>query len=182
MLYEIVQKTNYFSYVNPDKIVFWNALNDKINGLSSLDEMYLNDNNDSSGIVLFLDNNNNTFQKPMFRIEKIILEGTGTIDDKYKKKMRELNIISPTIILTNADHRKELIEALILKYILEINEGLELTLNTFKRGLEIKFPNPSILENNSQMLDSELAEMLYRVVDYSYKFEQIFNKFNENYK
>ena len=183
MLYEIVQKTNYFSYVNPSKVVFWNSFNDKINVLKFLDEMYLNDNNDSSGIVLFLDNNNNnTFQKPMFRIEKIVLEGNGTIDDKYKQKMRELNSISPTIILTKAEHRKELIEVLILKYILEINEGLELSFDTFKRGLEIKFPNPLVLENNSQMLDSELAEMLYQVVDYSYTFEKIFNEFNDSYK
>ena len=33
----------------------------------------------------------------------------------------------------------------------EINESLELSFETFKRGLEIRFPNPLILENNPQV-------------------------------
>ena len=64
----------------------------------------------------------------------------------------------------------------------EINESLELSFNTFKRGLEIRFPNPSILENNPQLLDKEMTEMIYQISDYYYIFEKTFNKVNNNYK
>ena len=176
MLYEVVEKTNYFSYVNPENIVLFES-NGNLVRFKDLDELYLNDN-ENQGIALFLEiENNETFDRPRFRIDK-----NYSISKNYKKDMRILNSISPAFILTNSQHRKVLIEVLILKYLLEINESLELTFDTFKRGLEIRFPNPSILENNSQLLDKEMAEMIYQISDYYYIFENRFNKVNNNYK
>ena len=176
MLYEIVEKTNYFSYVNPDNIVLFES-NGNLVRFKDLDPLYLN-NDDKQGIALFLETENSeTFDRPRFRIDKNYI-----LEQSYNKDMRKLNKISPSFILTNASHRKALIEILILKYLLEINEGLELSFNTFKRGLEIRFPNPSILENNPQLLDKEMAEMIYQVSDYYFIFESTFNAVNNSYQ
>ena len=176
MLYEIVEKTNYFSYVNPDNIVLFES-NGNLVRFKDLDDLYLNNDNDQ-GIALFLETvSNETFDRPRFKIDRNYI-----LEQSYKKDMRKLNAKSPAFILTNASHRKALIEILILKYLLEINEGLELSFNTFKRGLEIRFPNPSILENNPQLLDKEMTEMIYQVSDYYYIFENTFNEVNNSYK
>ena len=129
-------------------------------------------------VNLFLETEKNgTFDRPRFKIDRNYI-----INQSYKKDMRKLNAISPSFILTRTSHRKALIEILILKYLLEINEGLELSFDTFKRGLEIRFPNPSILENNPQLLDKEMTEMIYQISDYYFIFENTFNKVNNSYE
>ncbi len=172
MLQKIIEKTNYFSYVNPSNIWIYKEDADSPFQLKDLDKLYLN-NNEKSGIALELKvNNNETFERPVFKIYK-----DYKIQKSYSEDLRKLNKNAPTLILTTEKHRQTLIEVLVLSYILEINEGLELSFETFKRGLEIKFPNPDILENNSQLLDREGAEMFYDINDYYYKFEKTFNDY-----
>ena len=43
---------------------------------------------------------------------------------------------------------------IILKHLLEMNEDLELSLSTFRRGLEIQFPNPTVFEDNFHLIDA----------------------------
>ncbi len=171
MLYEVIEKTNYFSYVNPDNIILFEE-NGNLVRFKDLDEYYLN-NQENLGIALQLKTKNNvTFERPIFNIVK-----NYQLKESYNKDLRKLNENKPTILLTNKNHRKALIEVFILKYLLEINESLEFSIQTFKRGLEIKFPNPQILENNTQLLDKEVTQMFYQVYDYYYKFEKTFNDY-----
>jgi len=171
MLYEVIEKTNYFSYVNPDNIILFEE-NGNLVRFKDLDEYYLN-NQENLGIALQLKTKNNvTFERPIFNIEK-----NYKLKESFNKDLRKLNENRPTILLTNKNHRKALIEVFILKYLLEINESLEFSIQTFKRGLEIKFPNPQILENNTQLLDKEVTQMFYQVYDYYYKFEKTFNDY-----
>ena len=171
MLYEVIEKTNYFSYVNPDNIILFEE-NGNLVRFKDLDEYYLN-NQENLGIALQLKTKNNvTFERPIFNIEK-----NYELKESFNKDLRKLNENRPTILLTNKNHRKALIEVFILKYLLEINESLEFSIQTFKRGLEIKFPNPQILENNTQLLDKEVTQMFYQVYDYYYKFEKTFNDY-----
>ena len=171
MLYEVIEKTNYFSYVNPDNIILFEE-NGNLVRFKDLDEYYLN-NQENLGIALQLKTKNNvTFERPIFNIVK-----NYQLKESYNKDLRKLNENRPTILLTNKNHRKALIEVFILKYLLEINESLEFSIQTFKRGLEIKFPNPQILENNTQLLDKEVTQMFYQVYDYYYKFEKTFNDY-----
>ena len=171
MLYEVIEKTNYFSYVNPDNIILFEE-NGNLVRFKDLDEYYLN-NQENLGIALQLKTKNNvTFERPIFNIVK-----NYQLKESFNKDLRKLNEKQPTILLTNKNHRKALIEVFILKYLLEINESLEFSIQTFKRGLEIKFPNPQILENNTQLLDKEVTQMFYQVYDYYYKFEKTFNDY-----
>ena len=171
MLYEVIEKTNYFSYVNPDNIILFEE-NGNLVRFKDLDEYYLN-NQENLWIALQLKTKNNvTFERPIFNIVK-----NYQLKESYNKDLRKLNENRPTILLTNKNHRKALIEVFILKYLLEINESLEFSIQTFKRGLEIKFPNPQILENNTQLLDKEVTQMFYQVYDYYYKFEKTFNDY-----
>ena len=171
MLYEVIEKTNYFSYVNPDNIILFEE-NGNLVRFKDLDEYYLN-NQENLGIALQLKTKNDvTFERPIFNIVK-----NYELKESFNKDLRKLNENRPTILLTNKNHRKALIEVFILKYLLEINESLEFSIQTFKRGLEIKFPNPQILENNTQLLDKEVTQMFYQVYDYYYKFEKTFNDY-----
>ncbi len=171
MLYEVVEKTNYFSYVNPDNIILFEE-NGTLVRLKDLDQYYLNDQ-DNLGIALQLQINNDvTFERPIFKVVK-----NYQLEQSFNKDLRKLNDNQPTILLTNQTHRKALIEVFILKYLLEINESLEFSIQTFKRGLEIKFPNPQILENNTQLLDKEVTQIFYQIYDYYYKFEKTFNEY-----
>ncbi len=171
MLYEVVEKTNYFSYVNPDNIILFEE-NGTLVRLKDLDQYYLNDQ-DNLGIALQLQINNDvTFERPIFKVVK-----NYQLEQSFNKDLRNLNDNQPTILLTNQTHRKALIEVFILKYLLEINESLEFSIQTFKRGLEIKFPNPQILENNTQLLDKEVTQIFYQIYDYYYKFEKTFNEY-----
>ena len=99
----------------------------------------------------------------------------------YKLDLRDKNKLSPSIILSNERDRRKLIEVLILKYLLQINEELDLTIDLFKRGLEIQFPNPDILEKNTQLIDKSIIETYNQINDYYYYFEMEFNKQNNNY-
>ena len=92
------------------------------------------------------------------------------------------NKTQPSIILTNQKHRRTLIEALLLRYLLEINENLEMNLSSFKRGVEIQFPNSEILEGNIQLLDSDIMIYYYQILDYYNAFESEFNRVYSLYK
>ena len=74
-----------------------------------------------------------------------------------------------------------LIEALILKHLLEINEDMALSIDSFRRGLEIQFPNPEILESNIQLIDEDIVNYYYEIFDYYYAFEQKFNEVYNKY-
>ena len=127
MLYEVIEKTNYFSYVNPDNIILFEE-NGNLVRFKDLDEYYLN-NQENLGIALQLKTKNNvTFERPIFNIVK-----NYQLKESYNKDLRKLNENRPTILLTNKNHRKALIEVFILKYLLEINESLEFSIQTFKR-------------------------------------------------
>ena len=174
MMYDIIKKSNYYSHIDPYNIIFFDN-EGSIQHLSDIDELFLN-KDDNKGVLLKINSNTKSsenkirFNRPTITLEEIELL------DGYTKTLREYNSKQPSIILTNQKHRRILIEALILRYLLEINENLEMNLSSFKRGVEIQFPNSDILGENIQLLDSDIMTYYYQINDYYHAFETEFNK------
>ena len=170
MLFDIIKKSNYFSYIDPYNIIYFDEANN-IQRLTELDQKYIG-NNENEGVILVLKDENSQenviFQKPLLTVDNYSLKSTYKLDLRNKNKLR------PSIILSNERDRRKLIEVLILKYLLQINEGLDLTIDLFKRGLEIQFPNPDILEKNTQLIDKSIIETYNQINDYYYYLSVIF--------
>tara|TARA_Y100000590_G_C15594972_1_gene967654 strand:+ start:343 stop:1062 length:720 start_codon:yes stop_codon:yes gene_type:complete len=180
MMYDIIKKSNYYSHINPDNIIFFDD-NNVIQRLSDLDKLFLKNDKDE-GVLLKIaqqeseDKDKIKFNRPVVTVNNIKLSRS------YIHTLREENKTQPSIILTNQKHRRTLIEALILRYLLEINENLEISLSSFKRGVEIQFPNSEILEGNIQLLDSDIMTYYYQINDYYNAFETEFDRVYSLYK
>ena len=95
-LYEIVEKTNYFSYVNPENIVLFESDGSLVR-FSDLDNLYLNENDDK-GIALFLETSSNeTFDRPRFRIDRNMRK--FPFDSAYLRIRFTHNLLAPDIFL-----------------------------------------------------------------------------------
>ena len=170
MLYDLIKSKSYSKYINTKNVIFFDEIGN-INKLPDLISDY-GSINDSDGIKLFFKNTQQTFERPFLSHEIIEVKD-------YDNDLRLLNNKnSPTIILKNLKHTEKLLNVLILKYILELNEDLDLSLKTFRPGLEIIFPSPEILEKNKLLVDREVARFYYEVNDYYNVFEKEFNKYN----
>ena len=57
-----------------------------------------------------------------------------------------------------------------------MNPDLELKISDFKAGLEIQFPAYETLEENTHVIDPEVAKYFYEINDYYSAFQNQFNK------
>ncbi|MDC2984455.1 hypothetical protein OAY83_00110 [Candidatus Marinimicrobia bacterium] len=178
MIYEIIERENYFKYINPEKIIFPS----QNNGIQSLSQTSTNfgifDIDHPKALILkFIDNKDSDkpFVRPAFSVESVDLETIyGT---ESKKILYDKNQVGGNaILISNDDHLKRLYEIIILKKILKLNPDLKLNINSFKTGLEIIFPSTESLINNELFIDREIAQYYYEVNWYYEAFENKFNK------
>ncbi len=182
MIYEIIEREDYYKYINPEKIFF----PEQGKGISSLASTIKNWNKDGyifnsdhpTGILLkFIDSkkSDQTFIKPNFKASVLELES-------YSKKVFKNNLYSNNqndgnaILLSESKHLKRLYEVIILKKILLLNPDLRLNINSFKTGLEIIFPSTESLINNELFIDEDIARYYYEVNLYYEAFEDKFNQ------
>ena len=170
MLYDIIKKKKYFRYINTDNIIYFDEsgnVKDFSNLTNSKDYKKMNAD---EGIQLYFKDIEQTFERP-FLSHKLV-----EISD-YDEDLRRVNDSKgPAILLGSAKHTTKLLNVLILKHILELNEDLNLSLNSFRPGLEIIFPSPEILENNKLLIDKDVAQFYYEINDYYHVFEKKFNQ------
>ena len=57
---------------------------------------------------------------------------------------------------------------------MKLNQGLDLSINKFKRGLEVQFPSKEIIMENSFVIDQQIADYFYQVNFYYESFEESF--------
>ena len=62
----------------------------------------------------------------------------------------------------------------MFKTICDLNNTLDLSINEFKRGLEIQFPAREIIAENSFVIDEKIANFYYQVNFYYDSFEKKF--------
>ena len=83
-----------------------------------------------------------------------------------------------TIVLADEDDVEHLKQVLILKRLLELNDGLPLTLRAFRPGLQILFPTRDDMRRRYHLIGSEVAKLFYETSSSQYypAFERVFNR------
>ena len=181
MIYEIIERENYFKYINPEKIIFLSHNEGVQSLLEVLNDYNIFDSEHSKVLVLkFQDDKNSKkpFVRPSFSVDAISTE--SDLSKEFKQLLYQKNQINGNAILISKDkHLKRLYETIILKKILNLNPDLRLDINSFKTGLEIIFPSTESLINNELFIDREIAQYYYEINWYYEAFE---NRFNQQMK
>jgi len=174
MIYEIIEDHDYFDSINSDRIIFFN--HDNNHQVDFIKNYFSGIDDPRRGILLSINNteaNQNSFFRPSISIEEIIL----TEDYNYKSEYQNYKSTNPDskpILITNQKHLKRLYEVLVLREVLKLNQGLDLSINKFKRGLEVQFPSKEIIMENSFVIDEQIADYFYQVNFYYESFEEYF--------
>ena len=177
MIYEIIEREEYYKYINPDKVIFPRHQTGIESLLEVIKDYDIFQSDHALGLSLnFLDNKNSEkpFSRPAFKVEVEDLNSNSKKD--YKNKLYDINQAnSNSILISNSKHLKRLYEVIILKKILSLNPDLRLDIDSFKTGLEIIFPSIETLVNNELFIDRDIAQYYYEINLYYEAFE---NKFN----
>ena len=177
MIYEIIEREEYYKYINPDKVIFPRHQTGIESLLEVIRDYDIFQSDHALGLSLnFLDNKDSEkpFSRPAFKVEVEDLNSNSKKD--YKNKLYDINQAnSNSILISNSKHLKRLYEVIILKKILSLNPDLRLDIDSFKTGLEIIFPSIETLVNNELFIDRDIAQYYYEINLYYEAFE---NKFN----
>ena len=177
MIYEIIEREEYYKYINPDKVIFPRHQTGIESLLEVIKDYDIFQSDHALGLSLnFLDNKDSEkpFSRPAFKVEVEDLNSNSKKD--YKNKLYDINQASSnSILISNSKHLKRLYEVIILKKILSLNPDLRLDIDSFKTGLEIIFPSIETLVNNELFIDRDIAQYYYEINLYYEAFE---NKFN----
>jgi len=198
MLWEIVRSLDYHKYVDNQKI-FYFTKEGEFTSVKRFHDVYKD----------FLKNHQNYPQKSS-KILKLAFKddfsetnrklvkrptaNTEIIDypKNYKKTLLELNSDenTSTILIGSTFYEKYLYETLVVEKIVELNPRILDNISTYKAGLEIIFPSPEMIENESFILDNNVAKHLYENINYNKAFdtrfidgiEQIQERIDKEYK
>ena len=179
MIYEIIEREEYYKYISPEKIIFPKHQTGIESLLEVIKDYDIFQSDHALGLSLkFLDNEDSKkpFSRPAFKVE--VEDLTSSSKKDYKNKLYDINQGNGNaILISNSKHLKRLYEVIILKKILLLNPDLRLDIDSFKTGLEIIFPSTETLVNNELFIDRDIAQYYYEINLYYEAFE---NKFNSS--
>lgn len=188
MIYEIIEKMDYYKHIDPEKVMFFKdnpddpsgfiveplagyirgvfdlkgdkylRLSYSVRGLASLDKPFVR----PTALIAYDDKSEQFNFKQLNRIKN--KRGTNSSNNDY------------TILIGEEKNERRLYEILILKKVLELNPDLLLELNYFKPGIEILFPSPEVLIKDYHIVDRDAAKFYYEINDYYGAFEDVFNR------
>ena len=174
MIYDIIENQNYFSSINSDNIIFFN--HNKNHTVDKLKNYFPIIDDPRRAILISINDkisNEQNFFRPSMNIEEIVL----TEDFNYKDLLKEywrVNKDSKPILIASQKNLKRLYEVLVLQEVLKLNNTLQLTIDEFKRGLQIQFPAKEIIMNNTFVIDEKIADYFYQVNFFYESFEDEF--------
>ena len=185
MIYDIIERTGYYKYINPDQVIFFKAAPDdpagfQVNGLKG----YVEGIKKNNALKLsYSVHQKASIEKPFVRPTADLEYVSFTKSFNYKGELQKTNFHGATpeediftIIVKDRDHERRLYEVLILRRVLEINPDLKLNIRDFRPGIEILFPAPEVLEKNVHVVDRDVARYFYEVNNYYGMFEMEFNR------
>ena len=176
MIYDIIEREEYFSSINADKIIFFN--HNKNHKVDKLKNYFPIIDDPRRGILIKINpsiNDNQNFFRPSMTIEEVVLTEDYNYKDEFKNYWDKQSDLRPMLI-TNQKNLVRLYEVLILNEVLKLNNTLDISINEFKRGLEIQFPAREIISENSFVIDEKIAEFYYQVNFYYDSFEKKFKE------
>ena len=186
MLLDIINRTNYFEYIDPKKVIYFKESSDDPAGFE-VEPLAPDIENIPDGKALKLTysvRGKATLEKPFVRPSAKV--NYIQMNESFKNELARLNKLgsSPaedvfTILITKDEldkYERRLYEVLILKKLLDLNPDLELSLQYFRPGVEILFPSPGVLRQGPFVVDRQAARYFYEINSYYSAFDKEFNR------
>ncbi len=193
MIYEIIEKMDYYKHIDPEKVMFFhneanNPAGFKVEPLAGYIRRVLNMKDEKYLRLSYSIHGEASLDKPFVRPTAIVAYDDIDLKYNYKKMIRIKNKRgndpsedSFTILISKEKHERRLYEILVMKKVLELNPDLSLQLDYFKPGIEILFPSPEVLIKDFHIVDRDAAKYFYEVNDYYGAFEDVFNQKTSEY-
>ena len=184
MLAEVIEKLGYYKYIDPTKVIYFLESSSDPAGykVAPLASHILETPEGHALQLTYTIKGKATIEKPFVRPTAEARYITIP-SDSYKNVLKSLNKRGAdpaedifTILISSSKDEIELYEILVMKRVLEMNPDLELTFKYFQPGIEILFPSPDVLLNNTHVVDRDAAKFYYEVNDYYGSFEEEFNR------
>jgi Flp pilus assembly secretin CpaC len=182
MLYNLVERVDYYKYIDPAKIIYFasaddNSFNVYTKGFKKTYEKYMDTKNNSALVLTFQndlneDHTEENLKRPVATVSQITLD-----DRRYKTHLKDLNdaiIDGNAVMLHKTKHERRLYEIFVLRRVLEMNPNIQENISSFTSGLEILFPSPEVLHMDTHVLDNEIAKYFYEINDYNNAFDKEF--------
>ena len=188
MIYEIIEKMDYYKHIDPEKVMFFhneanNPAGFKVEPLAGYIRRVLSMKDEKYLRLSYSIHGEASLDKPFVRPTAIVAYDDIDLKYNYKKMIRIKNKRgndpsedSFTILISKEKHERRLYEILVMKKVLELNPDLSLQLDYFKPGIEILFPSPEVLIKDFHIVDRDAAKYFYEVNDYYGAFEDVFNQ------
>ena len=183
MLTEIIEKLEYSKHIDPMNVIYFlDSSSDPAGFKVAPLATHILETPEGHALQLSYTIKEATVERPFVR-PTAEAKYITIPSDSYKNVLRGLNKRGAdptedifTILISSSKDEIELYEVLVMKRVLEMNPDLELTFNYFQPGIEILFPSPNVLLNNTHVVDRDAAKFYYEVNDYYGSFEEEFNR------
>ena len=195
LLWEIIFKTDYEKYINPDQIIFFKS-DPSAPGGAGFKIDFLNQElkaikDGNNALALTFDaqpqgTEDRPFVPPkalvsfakvtMQNYPEQLIAGNSRNADGTPKNWQVLLSKEKLPTVRGATALQLLEGAIVLKRVLELNKSMPLTLQGFHIGRQIMFPSQEELQQGYHLVDREVAKLFYQVFNYYPAFEQEFNR------
>ena len=189
MLTDVIEKLDFGSEIDAEKVFFFeaaegNALQDR--GLNSVLSAALKET-DRAVILTYGANAGMADSGSYFTYPSATIRDT-TMPATEAERVELLRSLNPhdkqgwplewSIVLANHRDIVHLGNVLILKRLLDLNNKMPLTLETFQAGLQVLFPSGEDMASRYHLIDKDVAQYFYETSSNQYypAFERVFNR------
>lgn len=193
MIWEIVHKSKYHQYISDDHILLFESKEEAEFG-NKFKTHFLNfqldrvkEGSENSLVFNFADHRSKSFG-PFEHPRATIYKSSVTDSPDYIEQMSLLNakdeerntlLLCPKVAppgVRGASAMEVLKGVLVLKRILSLNKTMPVTIDEFRVGRQIIFPTKQELEDKYHIIDYDVAQFFYEVINYYPEFERAFNR------
>ena len=151
MLYNLVERVEYYKYINPSKVIYFASSNNDpgsvyVKGFEPTYEDFLNSKN-KTALVFKFENDDEIIDEEHLRRPVASVSEVKLDERHYKMHLKDINdtIDGNAIMLHKTKHERRLYEILVLRRVLEMNPNIVDNISQFDAGLEIVFPSLSLI-------------------------------------
>ena len=191
MMSEIVSNLEYGKEVNLQQVFYFESADgdNLIDGNFGYDvlEDVLDSSSDKATLISFDARSEPAsgryFSYPSASVVRDV--GVPTDDAEFASFVRSKNRIDNekqplewTMVLVGEDDIRRLQNIIVLKRLLELNNKLPLTLQSFQPGLQVIFPSREDIADSWHVIDAQVAQLFYESSPNQYypAFERVFNR------
>jgi Flp pilus assembly secretin CpaC len=193
MLWEIIDRTQFARYIDPDRIIFFEDNPSAVGGsgfqLAFLNQKLKDLEGGRTGLALTFEAQPQGTEDRPFVPPKAVVSYLDVSAQNYPELLIGGNKRNPDgtprnwAVLLSKNYSGirvsplELLRGvLVLKRLLDLNRSMPLTLKEFHIGRQIIFPSQEELQQGYHLIDREVAKLFYEVYNYYPAFEQEFNR------